>query len=445
MAGRLRIACFVRAAAVALFVVAGPPAPGASPSIVITNLPAYGSTDLLAGEVAGVNPAACAVAVFIEVPPWGWWTKPTCAQSLTSIRPDGSWSASITTGGSDTNAARIAAFLVPATWSQTCVLGDANLSTNLYSQALASAVVLRPVPGVRWIRFSGYDWWVKDYSTLAGPGPNYFSSSFSNVWTDAEGRLHLRISNRSNQWQCAEVATGRTFGYGSYRFEVETAVDGLDPNVVLGLFTWSDDPAWENRQIDIECSRWSAAGDTNNSQFVVSPYYVAGHLVRYRVPPPLKHSTHLWTWESNRIAFQCQSGSYDGGPVPTNVIAAYAFTNAAEVLRTGDETARINLWLFGGQAPADGREAECIIRSFQFVPLGAPAPATLKPSSQSGAADFKFLLEGQFDRLYEVEASTNLHHWQSLGAVLATNLVLTVQDTNPVTSVQRYYRTLTAP
>ena len=75
----------------------------------------------------GVNPAGCAVAVFINVPPWGWWSKPTCAQPLTIIQPDGSWSANITTAASDTNATRIAALLVGTNYNQPCVLGDQNL------------------------------------------------------------------------------------------------------------------------------------------------------------------------------------------------------------------------------------------------------------------------------------------------------------------------------
>ena len=64
----------------------------AAPGVIITSLPAFGTSDNIAGMVSGVNPAACRVAVFIEVPPYGWYSKPTCAQALTGIQPDGSWS-----------------------------------------------------------------------------------------------------------------------------------------------------------------------------------------------------------------------------------------------------------------------------------------------------------------------------------------------------------------
>ena len=129
-----------------------------------------------------------------------------------------------------------------------------------------------PYPGPRWLSFSGYDWWVKTSAGQVGPGPNYFSDSTNNVWLDGQGQLHLRITNRSNQWQCAELVSARTFGYGSYRFQLASPADNLNPNAVLGLFTWSDDPAYADREIDIECSRWGNAADPNNAQFVVQPY-----------------------------------------------------------------------------------------------------------------------------------------------------------------------------
>jgi len=428
----------------ALFIALCVPGGQATPSIIITNLPAFGTTNYVAGVVLGVDPAACAVALFINVPPWGWWSKPFCAQPLTTIRPDGSWSANIATYISDTNATRIAALLVSTNYNQPCVLGDQNLSTNIYSQALASAIVTRPSPVVRWIHFSGYDWWVKEYFTPVGPGPNYFSGSVSNVWTDDAGRLHLRISNRSNQWQCAEVATGRTFGYGNYRFELDSEVNSIDSNVVLGLFTWSDDPAWAYRQIDIECSRWSIPADVNNSQFVVSPYYLNGHLMRYRTAPGITNSTHLWTWESNQIAFQCQAGGYVTNPSPANIIASMTFTKAGEVLQTGDEQVRINLYLVNGIPPTDNKEVEFVIKSFQFVPLGSPQPAMLASVGKS-TGGFQFVVNGEFDRRYQVQATTDLVAWQPLDTILATNPNFSVQDTNAPGFDQRFYRTVTAP
>ena len=414
----------------------------ATPSILITNLPVYGSTSHLAGVVLNANPAANAVAVFIYVPGYGWVTKPTCAQPLTSIQTNGSWSANIVTGSGDTNATRIAALLVSTNYNLPCVLGLTNLPTNVYAQAIAKTVVTRPWPGVRFLSFSGYDWWVKNSAGLVGPGPNYFSDITNNIWTDTNGWLHLRITHRSNAWQCAEIVSARTFGTGHYRFELNSPADSLNPNVTLGLFTWSDDPAFTDREIDVECARWNNAADTNNSQFVVQPYDATNHLVRYRVPAGLTNSTHLFVWETNRVSFQCQTGSYSAAA--TNLISSSVFTNAAAVPQSGDENVRLNLWLVQGHPPTDSNEVEVVIKSFNFVPLGTPTPA-LMGNLQFPASQFKCDISVQPDFRYEVQASSNLLVWARLATSLATNIIFKFVDTNSPTVNTRFYRAVTLP
>jgi len=96
----------------------------ATPAIIITNLPAYGTFNNLGGLVLDANPASSAVAVFIYVPGYGWVTKPTCGHPLTPILPDGSWTADITSGGSDPLATRIAALLVSTNYNRPCVDGS---------------------------------------------------------------------------------------------------------------------------------------------------------------------------------------------------------------------------------------------------------------------------------------------------------------------------------
>jgi hypothetical protein len=138
--------------------------------------------------------------------------------------------------------------------------------------------------GARTISFSGYDWTVKSRGEPAGPGPNLFSDSEENVFVDRDGRLHLVINQKAGRWRCAEVVSARSFGFGTYRFTIDSGIDGLDPNAVLGLFTWSDAAEYHNRELDVEISRWGDPASAN-AQFVVQPYTRKSNIVRFAIPP----------------------------------------------------------------------------------------------------------------------------------------------------------------
>jgi exo-beta-1,3-glucanase (GH17 family) len=120
--------------------VAVPGGPG-TPSIAFTSVPPYGSFNNLQGQVLHVAPADYRVAVYIYV--GGWWTKPTFANPLTTILPDGTWTCDITTGGSDQNATQIAAFLVASTYSPPQMSGGQTLPSSLYSDSAANVSVTR--------------------------------------------------------------------------------------------------------------------------------------------------------------------------------------------------------------------------------------------------------------------------------------------------------------
>ena len=415
----------------------------AAPAVIITNLPAYGSFNTLSGVVSGAGGSSNAVAVFIYVPGYGWVTKPTCAQPLTPIQADGSWVANITTGGSDQLATRVAALLVNTNYNQPCVAGAAYLPTNVFAQARAAAVVTRPSPGIRFVNFCGYDWWLKSSTGVVGPGPNYFSDSTNNVWVDIAGQLHVRITNRSNQWQCAELVSARTFGYGTYRFELASSVDAINPNVILGLFTWSDDPVFTDREIDVECSRWGNAADPNNAQFVVQPYNLSGHQARYATPASDTNSAHLFNWQTNGVTFQSQHGNFLANPSPAKTITNWTCSLATPV--TGDENMRINLWLMNGLAPTDHNELEFVIKSFRFVPPGtASAPRLTSPRLISGGM-FSANVQTEMDRAYEIDVSSNLLDWKAVQTILANNTAMGFVDTNAPSLSRRFYRAVALP
>jgi hypothetical protein len=219
---------------------------------------------------------------------------------------------------------------------------------------------------VRMLKFSGYDWKVKKSGgSRVGPGQNYFSDAEDNIRIDEQGRLHIRITQREGRWYCAEIVSAQSFGYGTYRFYVDSNVDRLDPVIVLGLFTWNDDAAYNHREIDIEISRWGKIED-KNAQYVIQPYTRPQNIVRFRIPPRLDASTHSFKWEANSVFCQSLKG-LDAGAAADSVIEQHTFTQG--IPKPGGENARINLWLMAGRPPSDNSEAELIISKFEFLPL----------------------------------------------------------------------------
>ncbi len=209
------------------------------------------------------------------------------------------------------------------------------------------------------VTWSGATWQIKTSRSAVGPGPNIFDKA--NVSVDSAGRLHLRVArNAAGAGTAAEIIGPTTHGYGTYTFRLASAVDDLDPNVVLGLFTWSDRARFANREIDIEFARWGSATDASNAQYVVQPHSSANHLARFTQPADAT-STHQFTWRPGRIDWLSRGAA-------GNTIAAYAYVGS-DVPPTGDERVRLNLWLFNGAAPSDGQPIEITIESFTFIPL----------------------------------------------------------------------------
>jgi hypothetical protein len=158
-------------------------------------------------------------------------------------------------------------------------------------------------------------------------------------------------------WVVGEVVNTKSLGFGTYTWVLASRVDNLDPSMVLGLFTYdSADPSFNNREIDIEASRWGNGSDPTNADFVVQPYSTAGNLIRTTQGPSLP-ATFSFTWTGTRVSFSAPGASpsswtYTGPDVPPN----------------GAALADINFWLQSGHAPQSGQGAEVIIKSFAFTP-----------------------------------------------------------------------------
>lgn len=223
--------------------------------------------------------------------------------------------------------------------------------------------------GVTTIKFSGYDWYVKEGSAL-GPGANEWSSG--NVWVDTEGQLHLRISYNptTQKWECAEVWTTTNMGFGKYEWFISGRIDQLDRNVVLGLFNYPTGLRYPDgtNEIDIEFSKWGNE-NANIGNFVVWPAKLISGYSRWSATFPVSltgnYTTHRFNWTAGSIAFQSLHGWRTNDE---NLIYAKTFAPSPKKARNyipqQSFPVHINLWLVGGKAPSNNLPVEVVINKF---------------------------------------------------------------------------------
>lgn len=240
------------------------------------------------------------------------------------------------------------------------------------------------------VYFSGYTWDVKHATFQMGPGPNFFSRRYEDVFVDHNGYLHMRISNQNGIWFASEVITREVLGYGTYIFTLQADLVNIPENTVVGLFTWSNESffAQANSEVDIEFAKWGdpEAGTLHYSVQPVNfgPYYPErSHEAEVDNNALVGVSTHLFHWTDTLITWK----SYAGDVVDdSKEIASWSFdldnpprikyengqASQPIVIPAPDEytNARINYWILPhiNIAPTDFQEHEIVIRKFEYIP-----------------------------------------------------------------------------
>lgn len=245
--------------------------------------------------------------------------------------------------------------------------------------ALGLVITTESVSRGATLPFAGRTWTIKQSNSPVGPGPNRFSASPNNVWSDAAG-LHLTIRKTGSIWYSTEVILNESLGYGTYMFQTTSRQDILDANATFGAFTWDSAggdtiPDNPNREIDFEDGRWGNAADPTSSQVVVQPYYLNGNLKRITLPDLSEDAalTRFFTWSPGKVEFYSLRGHHSPTDFPAeSVIHHYVYIangTSRRVPTPGAENFRFNLWLFQSTAPAENQPVEVVVNDFAFLPL----------------------------------------------------------------------------
>jgi hypothetical protein len=214
--------------------------------------------------------------------------------------------------------------------------------------------------------FGGYTWIVKSPAGQAFPGSNYWNSAYA--WVDGSGFLHLKLALNpaTNRWECAEIHTKQSLGYGTYQWQVESDLGALDKNIVLGMFNFSGNERHD--EMDIEIARWGNAA-WDNLNYTIWPATgsatVRGLNISSFTTPNGTYTTHRFKRTNTSVKLQSLYGFVNNDD---NQFQTATFSSPKTAVSTLDMPVYMSLWLFNGQAPSNNQTVEVIIHSFKFIP-----------------------------------------------------------------------------
>lgn len=322
------------------------------PSIEFTIIPQADpggpdSNGTISGRVVGAHPGQ---QIILFARAGKWWVQPRADQPFTVIQADSQWTNSTHLGS------EYAALLVEPGYRPPTTIDE--LPKEGGEIVAVKAVLGAQPPAATVLRFSGYEWQVRNVPSDRGGKSNQYATT--NAWTDANGLLHLRIARNSGTWTCAEVKLTRSLGYGSYAFVVKDT-SHLEPAVVASMFTWDDQGDDEShREMSIELTRWGDATN-KNAQYVVQPYYVPANVDRFMSPAGVV--THSFRWEPGKVTFRSVRSPANGG---SSVVAEHIFNSG--VPTPGGESVHLNLYIFGSAGDSLQNEAEIVVEKFEYLP-----------------------------------------------------------------------------
>jgi hypothetical protein len=328
----------------------GAPSPKLEPSVEFTKHPAAGdgNPDTFAPIEGRVRNSLPGQRIVLFARSGIWWVQPTIAEPFTTIAANATWKSRTHPGSA------YAALLVTPDYRPAATVNKLpEKGGSVLATVVAEGASLAK-PAHKIIKFSGYDWQLREVTSDRGGSRNAYDAS--NAWTDENGFLHLRIAKAKEGWTSAEIRLSRSLGYGSYRFVVRE-VSHLEPAAVFSILAWDDTGPLE---MDIEVSRWGEP-TSKNAQYVIQPYYVPANVFRFNTPPG--RVTFSFYWEPGRATFKTQRGAGDRA---APAVSQHLFTSG--VPSPGKEAIHMNLYVFGNKRSPLQHGTEVVVEKFEYLP-----------------------------------------------------------------------------
>jgi len=288
----------------------------------------------------------------------------------------------------------------------------------------------------RTIQWAGRTWMVRPWP--GGPGPNLWCDAADCVWVDDHAALHLTIRYIDGHWYASEILTEDFTNFGEHRFYVEGPIDSLDPNVVLGLFLYSNIEDDDIEELDVEFASWGNADPAADEGWYTTWYQNAiGDQYSFHVSLNGSYTTHAIDWQPARVDFESLHGFYAIPPDASYVIARWHTSNPNVIPAPGDDMRiHLNLWLMNGQAPTDGQEVEIVIHDLEAPP---EIPKNVRASDGASSLAVKVawddVVTASAYRVYRAESESGPE------VLLGTTTGTSFDDTTADADRTYYYRT----
>lgn len=272
--------------------------------------------------------------------------------------------------------------------------------------------------------FANREWRVRTGScTLnnkSAPGPNYWCGDAQDVWVDAQDQLHLKLNQKSalnNAYAAVEVETD-VDGCGTFTFGVEgnNTLDALDKNVVLGLFTYSDDDTNLFHELDVEVADWGKTNPSYNLLYTTWKWDPMHPMdPDFMLPDNSRTSDrnnstfgsgvieHTFSWDPTSVTFSSVKNGSAFTSGSSRSAGSGDFIPACPTSQAeSGMTARINLWPYQGVQPASSQEV--IITDFTYVPyVDLIVPTNFQAASVADTVTLSWTEASMGEDGYEVE------------------------------------------
>ena len=274
--------------------------------------------------------------------------------------------ASVTTSGSSTLSVTTATSTAAGSYTLTL-----KGTSGTLSHTAAVTLVVAGSGGGNVLSWMGHNW-----NMTTGGMAGVIQGKSSNIFVDASGYLHLRITKTGTTWTGSEMFTQDNMGFGTYQWQIQGSnIYAMDPPVVFGVFPYgpaNNIGADAENELDVEFSNWNGDFKPQLVNMDFTDYPSTGNRKAdgsgsfeddFQTSSAPALTTVRIQWSSTQVISTVMSGLQPIGTT-ANVIKQDTFNGNTITVPQDAIPVGMNLWCWNAKPT---HTWEIIVQNFQFV------------------------------------------------------------------------------